>query len=203
MGDVVLNWIHRFHPLFNPQYHTFQGQYCRLELFNSKTNDNIIQQLYDAFKPTEKIHFEYLKYSPFKTIDGFKQFVHIKEQPTSDTVWYDMLGYRNVEWRCDALNTKLRQAAIRLGFQYEGTWLKAEVRKGRSRDSSWYVIVDDEWPQVKGELQRWLNLENFDTNGKWSPNRLNFGGCKKVFWGTVFKKNRFSRLLILCFLLCA
>ncbi|CAF5196176.1 unnamed protein product, partial [Rotaria sp. Silwood1] len=42
----------RPHPLDNPLYHTIKGQYCRLELLNSKTNSNIIQQLYDAFKPT-------------------------------------------------------------------------------------------------------------------------------------------------------
>ncbi len=219
VGDIVLNWTSRSHPLSNPQYHRFQGQYCRLELLNSKTNDNVIQQLYDVFKPTEEIHFRYLKYGPFKTVDEFKQLVHIKEQPSSDTVLYtifvndialgfigyvrinqndglirigsvnfsqqlvrtrqateafflllqfafDVLGYRRVEWRCDALNTKSRQAALRLGFQYEGTWLKAEVRKGRSRDSSWYSIVDDEWSQVKEELQRWLNPENFATDGQ-------------------------------------
>ncbi|CAF4014168.1 unnamed protein product, partial [Rotaria sordida] len=50
------------------------GQYCRLELLNSKTNDTIIQQLYDVFKPNEEVHFKYLNYGPFKTIDEFKQF---------------------------------------------------------------------------------------------------------------------------------
>jgi RimJ/RimL family protein N-acetyltransferase len=219
VGEVVTNWTSRSHPLSNPQSHTFQGQYCRLELLNSKTNDNVIQQLYDAFKPNEEIHFKYLKYGPFKTVAEFEEFVHIKEQPSSDTILYtifvndiavgyisygrinqdngiiaitgvnfsqqlartrqateacflllkfafDILGYRRVEWRCDALNTKSRRAAMRLGFQYEGTWLKAEVRKGRSRDSSWHSIVDDEWLPVKGEFQRWLNPENFDINGQ-------------------------------------
>ncbi|CAF1120072.1 unnamed protein product [Rotaria sordida] len=107
------------------------GQYCRLELLNLKTDDTIIQQLYDSI-----------------------QFA------------FDTLGYRRVEWRCNALNTKSRHTAIRLGFQYEGTWLKAAVSKGRSRDNSWYSIVDDEWPQIKEELQRWLNPENFDMNGQ-------------------------------------
>ncbi|CAF4191071.1 unnamed protein product, partial [Rotaria sordida] len=37
---------------------------------------------------------------------------------------------------------------------------------GRSRDNSWYSIIDDEWPQIKEELQRWLNPENFDMNGQ-------------------------------------
>jgi RimJ/RimL family protein N-acetyltransferase len=219
VGEIVLNWTPRSHPLSNPHCYTLQGQYCQLELLNSKTNDNIIQQLYDAFKPTEEIQFRYLKYGPFKTVAELKEFVHIKEQSSSDTILYiifvndrargyigytrinqdngviaissvnfsqqlartreateacflllqfafDVLGYRRIEWRCNVLNTKSRQAAMRFGFVYEGTWLKAEVSKGRSRDSSWYSIVDDEWASVKKEFQRWLNLENFDINGQ-------------------------------------
>ncbi|CAF2734520.1 unnamed protein product [Rotaria sp. Silwood2] len=39
LGDIVENWTPRLHPLANPQYHILQGQYCRLELLNSKTNN--------------------------------------------------------------------------------------------------------------------------------------------------------------------
>ncbi|CAF1168495.1 unnamed protein product, partial [Rotaria sordida] len=74
--DIVENWTPCLHPLANPQYHTLQGQYCRLELLNSKTNNNTIQQLCDAFKPTEQTHFIYLLYGPFKTID---EFINLKE----------------------------------------------------------------------------------------------------------------------------
>ncbi|CAF3715229.1 unnamed protein product [Rotaria socialis] len=59
-----------------------------------------------------------------------------------------------------------RVAALRFGFQYEGTWMKAEFSKERSRDTAWFSIVDDEWPQVKDEFQRWLNAENFGVNGQ-------------------------------------
>jgi len=33
---------------------------------------------------------------------------------------FETLGYRRVEWKCDALNAPSRRAAQRLGFQYEG-----------------------------------------------------------------------------------
>ncbi|CAF1193695.1 unnamed protein product [Rotaria sp. Silwood1] len=79
---------------------------------------------------------------------------------------FDTLKYRRVEWRCHALNAKSRQAALRLGFQYEGTWLKSDIAKGRSRDNAWYSIVDDEWPLLKQEFQRWLSKDNFDENGQ-------------------------------------
>lgn len=47
---------------------------------------------------------------------------------------YDMVGYRRVEWICNAFQTKSWQTAIRLGFQYGDTWLKAEVSECQSRD---------------------------------------------------------------------
>ncbi|CAF1211344.1 unnamed protein product [Didymodactylos carnosus] len=79
---------------------------------------------------------------------------------------FDTLGYRRVEWQCYSLNANSRKAALRLGFQYEGTWLKAWICKGRSRDNVWHSIVDDEWPLVKQEFERWLNEDNFDANGQ-------------------------------------
>jgi RimJ/RimL family protein N-acetyltransferase len=91
---------------------------------------------------------------------------------------FDALSYRRVEWKCNALNGKSRQAALRFGFQYEGTWLKAEITKGRSRDHAWLSIVDDEWRLMKAEFQRWLDPANFDTEGnqrsKLNEQRVNF-----------------------------
>ena len=215
--EIIPNWTTRPYPRTDPRYHALQGQYCRLEILDSKTDDAIIQQLFEVFKPNEEIHYKYLKYGPFNTADEFRQFVHGKEQPINNTVLYtvfvndkavgflsylrikpengtieighlnfsqqltrtrpateavflllqhafDTLGYRRVEWKCNALNQKSRNAAMRFGFKYDGTWVKAEVAKGRSRDNSWYSIIDDEWIEVKKEYQRWLNPENFDQN---------------------------------------
>ena len=33
---------------------------------------------------------------------------------------FDDLGYRRLEWKCDALNEPSRRAAYRLGFRLEG-----------------------------------------------------------------------------------
>jgi hypothetical protein len=81
---------------------------------------------------------------------------------------FDILGYRRVEWTCYSLNTKSRRAALRLGYQYEGVWLKSEVCKGRSRDNAVFSIVDDEWILIKQEFQRWLSPANFDSHGQQS-----------------------------------
>jgi hypothetical protein len=71
-----------------------------------------------------------------------------------------------VEWKSNALNVKSRRAALRLGFQYESTFIKSDICKGRSRDLSWFSIVDDEWILLKQEFRRWLNLKNFDSSGQ-------------------------------------
>lgn len=75
-------------------------------------------------------------------------------------------GYRRCEWKCDALNAPSRAAAERLGFAYEGTFRKATTYKGRSRDTAWYAIVDDDWPLVDAALQAWLRPDNFDAGGR-------------------------------------
>jgi RimJ/RimL family protein N-acetyltransferase len=79
---------------------------------------------------------------------------------------FEDLGYRRYEWKCDALNATSRAAAERLGFRYEGTFRQAMVTKGRNRDTSWYSIIDTEWPVVGSRLRSWLAADNFDDRGQ-------------------------------------
>ena len=67
---------------------------------------------------------------------------------------FDRWGYRRVEWKCDALNARSRRAAERLGFRFEGIFRKHLIVKGRNRDTAWYAMLDDEWPQAKAALER-------------------------------------------------
>ncbi|ORY61655.1 acyl-CoA N-acyltransferase [Pseudomassariella vexata] len=72
------------------------------------------------------------------------------------------LGYRRLEWKCDDLNAKSRRAAERLGFVYEGTFRKHLIIKGRSRDTWWGSITDEEWEEREGKVLRtWLEERNF------------------------------------------
>jgi len=79
---------------------------------------------------------------------------------------FDELGYRRYEWKCDALNTPSRAAALRLGFRFEGIFRQATVYKARNRDTAWYAIVDRDWPALKARYERWLDPANFDSAGK-------------------------------------
>jgi RimJ/RimL family protein N-acetyltransferase len=77
-----------------------------------------------------------------------------------------VLGYRRMQWRCNALNKKSRAAAKRLGFRFEGIFYNHMTFKGQNRDTAWYSILDDEWPEVKNNISTWLKPENFDQNGE-------------------------------------
>ncbi len=69
---------------------------------------------------------------------------------------FDRLGYRRVEWKCDALNARSRAAALRLGFQYEGTFRQHLIYKGRNRDTAWFAMLYADWPRIKTHFERWL-----------------------------------------------
>ncbi len=77
----------------------------------------------------------------------------------------DTLGYRRLEWKCDALNAPSRRAALRLGFAYEGTFAAHLIIKGRRRDTAWFAISPERWPTVREALHRWLAPANFDATG--------------------------------------
>src|SRR5262249_23531809 len=79
---------------------------------------------------------------------------------------FDELGYRRCEWKCNALNQASRKAALRFGFKFEGIFRQNYVLKSHNRDTAWFSIIDNEWPQLKEKFQKWLDPNNFDCNGK-------------------------------------
>ena len=79
---------------------------------------------------------------------------------------FDDLGYRRFEWKCDSLNAPSRRAAERFGFTYEGLFRRAVIVRGRSRDTTWFAMVDDDWPALKAAYERWLDPANFDAEGQ-------------------------------------
>jgi RimJ/RimL family protein N-acetyltransferase len=78
---------------------------------------------------------------------------------------FDELGYRRLEWKCNAANQRSRRAAARFGFAYEGTFRHHMVVRGHNRDTAWFAIVDDDWPAVRAGFERWLAPANFDDRG--------------------------------------
>ena len=79
---------------------------------------------------------------------------------------FDELGYRRLEWKCNALNAASRRAAERFGFTFEGIFRDHMVVKGRNRDTAWYAITADEWPPIRAAFEAWLAPGNFDADGR-------------------------------------
>ena len=79
---------------------------------------------------------------------------------------FEDLGYRRYEWKCDRTNEPSQRAALRLGFTFEGIFRQHMMIAGKNRDTAWFAMLDTEWPEKKAALQRWLDPENFDAEGR-------------------------------------
>ncbi len=69
---------------------------------------------------------------------------------------FDRLKYRRVEWKCDSLNQPSRNAALRLGFCFEGIFRKHMIINGHNRDTAWFAMVDTDWTTDKPVVERWI-----------------------------------------------
>lgn len=68
---------------------------------------------------------------------------------------FEDLGFRRVEFKTDAKNERARRALAALPAEFEGIHRKhMVVRGGERRDSAWYAVIDDDWPEVKAALER-------------------------------------------------
>src|ERR671939_807638 len=67
---------------------------------------------------------------------------------------FERLGCMRVEFKTEATNERSRAALAALPAQFEGIFRKHMlVRDGEVRDSAYYAVVDDDWPQVKAALE--------------------------------------------------
>jgi RimJ/RimL family protein N-acetyltransferase len=63
-------------------------------------------------------------------------------------------GCMRVELKTDALNQKSRNAILRIGAKEEGTLRRHLLTwSGRVRDTVYFSILDNEWPEVKARLE--------------------------------------------------
>jgi RimJ/RimL family protein N-acetyltransferase len=117
----------------------------------------------------------YLRIAPK---DGCIEIGHIafgkamqRSPGSTEAVWllarhaFDDLGYRRLEWKCNAQNARSMRATERLGFTYEGLFRQHMVIKGHNRDTAWFAIIDGEWPSRRAAFERWLAVDNFDAQG--------------------------------------
>jgi RimJ/RimL family protein N-acetyltransferase len=121
-------------------------------------------------------HVSYLRITPaFGVIEiGNILFARALQRSTATTEAiyllarhaFDDLGYRRLEWKCNALNAASRRAADRFGFTFEGVFRNHQIVKGRNRDTAWYAIIDADWPAIRAGFEGWLSPDNFDGDGQ-------------------------------------
>jgi RimJ/RimL family protein N-acetyltransferase len=92
---------------------------------------------------------------------------------------FETLGYRRYEWKCNALNAPSHRAALRYGFVYEGILRQHMIAKGRNRDTTYFSMLDSEWPARKLAFERWLAPENFDGKGRQRVSLSELNGSKE------------------------
>ena len=68
------------------------------------------------------------------------------------------LGYRRLAWRIDSEDERTFSKALSLGFSYEGVFRNEKVVNGKSFDTAWFSVTDDEFPVLDGIYRKWLQL---------------------------------------------
>ncbi|MEX2465183.1 MAG: GNAT family protein, partial [Gaiellaceae bacterium] len=74
---------------------------------------------------------------------------------------FERLGCIRVEFKTDARNERSRAALEALPARFEGVFRSHMLVRGSElRDSAYYAIVDENWPEVKANLVRRLNAKS-------------------------------------------
>ena len=66
---------------------------------------------------------------------------------------FDGWGAMRVEFKTDARNLRVRGALLGVGASFDGIFRKHMILPDSIRDSAWYSVVDDDWPEVKAMLE--------------------------------------------------
>lgn len=67
---------------------------------------------------------------------------------------FEVLGANRVEFKTDARNEKSRRALLGIGATFEGVFRGHMIMPtGPLRDSAFYSVLADEWPEVKARLE--------------------------------------------------
>jgi RimJ/RimL family protein N-acetyltransferase len=70
------------------------------------------------------------------------------------TYAFGTMGCKRVELKTDALNSQSRTAIARLGAVQEGIFRRHMITStGRSRDTVYFSVIEEEWPAVRQNLR--------------------------------------------------
>ncbi|MBI2687081.1 MAG: GNAT family N-acetyltransferase [Acidobacteria bacterium] len=69
---------------------------------------------------------------------------------------FETMGMNRVELKTDSRNTRSQRAMLRVGAKEEGTLRRHMVVPGHVRDTVYFSVIVEEWPEVKARLEKML-----------------------------------------------
>ena len=67
---------------------------------------------------------------------------------------FEVCGLQRVEFKTDARNQRTRGALLAAGARFEGIARRHMILPSGQRDSAWYAVTEDDWPEVKSALEQ-------------------------------------------------
>jgi len=67
---------------------------------------------------------------------------------------FETCGLQRVEFKTDARNQRTRGALLAAGARFEGIARRHMLLPSGPRDSAWYAVTEDDWPEVKSGLEQ-------------------------------------------------
>lgn len=71
---------------------------------------------------------------------------------------FETLALNRVELKTDSRNERSQQAMLRIGARQEGTLRRHMVVPGHVRDTVYFSVIAEEWPEVKANLEAKLGI---------------------------------------------
>jgi RimJ/RimL family protein N-acetyltransferase len=86
--------------------------------------------------------------------DAWETGANVEAKLLQLTHAFETLGCVRVELKTDARNDRSRRAMEAIPAQFEGVHRRHRIERYGRRDSAWYSVIVDEWPEVKANLDR-------------------------------------------------
>lgn len=102
---------------------------------------------------------------------------------------FNDLECQRVEFKTDARNERSRRALEKLPAKFEGVFRKHRIlQSGESRDSAYYSVTDEEWPEVEANLRRRLEAGSVYPERAENRKAASLAACVAHILGTDFSE---------------
>jgi N-acetyltransferase len=127
------------------------GEEVAFATLDARTSTPVGMTRYMALRPADRgleIGWTWL------TPAAWRSGANVEAKLLQMTHAFDRLRCVRVEFKTHAANARSRAAILALGAKFEGIHRKHRIVPGLGvRDTAWYSVIDDEWPEVRERLR--------------------------------------------------